>query len=418
MPATAVPERTRDAERRRGARRRAGALAVSTVLGVSALVWSLAHLFTGHSLWARAIAWGDSDVGDHRRFPLRVVENAAPRFDFAAPTVAEIERYAPALRTVTTERNGRSVTEDLAVFLRRTQTVAFLIVKDDVLLYEAYLYGHDRESTVTSFSVAKSFVSALVGIAIAERHIGSVEDAITAYVPELLERDARYADVTLRHLLSMSSGIRYRELGLPWGDDAATYYAPDLRAVAVSSPIEGEPGERFHYNNFHPLLLGLVLERATGRPVAQYLEETIWRPLGMEAPGSWSLDSERSGFEKMESGVNGRAIDFAKFGRLFLRGGDWDGVPVVPAEWVEASTRGVVDAGGALRPGVRYGYLWWVNPRGEGRDHVLAAGKHGQFVYVAPDQGVIIVRFGRADRYGAWVDLFESLVERLAGASP
>lgn len=388
------------------------------MVGVIALVWSLAHLFTGHSLWARAIAWGDSDVGDHRRFPLRVVENAAPRFDFAGPTLAEIERYAPVLRTVTIERNGRAVTEDLEAFLTRTQTVAFLVVKDDVLLYEAYFHGYDRESTVTSFSVAKSFVSALVGIAIGEGLIGSVEDPITAYVPELQQRDARYADVTLRHLLSMSSGIRYRELGLPWGDDAATYYALDLRAVAVSSPIEGEAGARFHYNNFHPLLLGLVLERATGRPVAQYLEETLWRPLGMEAPGSWSLDSERSGFEKMESGVNGRAIDFAKFGRLFLRGGDWDGAQIVPAEWVAASTRGAVDAGGALRPGMRYGYLWWVNPQADERDHVLAAGKHGQFVYVAPDQGVIIVRFGRADRFGAWVELLESMVERLAGAGP
>ncbi len=252
----------------------------------------------------------------------------------------------------------------------------------------------------------------------AEGVIDSVEDPITRYVPELLERDPRYARVTLRHLLRMASGIRYRELGLPWGDDAATYYAPDLRAVAVSSPIVSEPGEAFHYNNFHPLLLGLVLERATARPVAQYLEETIWRRLGMEAPGSWSLDSERSGFEKMESGINGRAIDFAKFGRLFLRGGDWDGAQIVPAEWVEGSTSGVVHTGGALRTGLRYGYFWWVNPQAEGRDHVLAAGKHGQFIYLAPDDGVIVVRFGRADPHGAWVAFFESLVERVAAVGP
>ena len=134
--------------------------------------------------------------------------------------------------------------------------MAFLVVKDDVLLYEGYLGGFDRSSTVTSFSVAKPFVSALVGIAIAEDVIDGVEDPITRYVPELLERDPRYAGVTLRHLLNMSSGIRYRELGLPWGDDVATSYAPGLRAVAVSRPIVGELGERFHDNNYHPLLLG------------------------------------------------------------------------------------------------------------------------------------------------------------------
>lgn len=377
-------------------------------------MWSTAHLFTGHSLWARAIAWGDSDIGDHRRFPMRVVEHAGPRFDFTPPTAAQLERYAPALTTVPTVRFGRSVTEDLDRFLRRTGTVAFLVVKDDVLLYEAYFHGYERESTVTSFSVAKSFVSALIGIAIADGYVGSVEDPITDYVPELLERDPRYAEVTLHHLLTMASGIRYRELGLPWGDDAATYYAPDLRAVAVSSPIEGEPGGRFHYNNFHPLLLGLVLERTTGRPVAQYLEETLWRPLGMEAPGSWSLDSERSGFEKLESGINGRAIDVAKFGRLFLRGGAWNGEQLVPSEWVEASTSGVIDTGGPLR----YGYLWWVNPRAGQRDHVIAAGKHGQYLYLVPDKDLMFVRFGRADPYGRWDALFADLAARFAALDP
>lgn len=93
--------------------------------------------------------------------------------------------------------------------------------------------------------------------------------------------------------------------------------------MAVSSVIVGNPGLTFRYSNLHQLLLGLVLERTTGRPVAKYLEEKIWKPLGMETPGSWSLDRKKSGFEKMESGINGRAIDFAKFGRLFLNKGNW-----------------------------------------------------------------------------------------------
>jgi CubicO group peptidase (beta-lactamase class C family) len=112
----------------------------------------------------------------------------------------------------------------------------------------------------------------------------------------------------------MSSGLEYSGEGGgggPLGDDAKTYYDPNLRELALTVEPEVEPGTRWEYNNYHPLLLGMILERATGRPVSAYLSQKIWRPLGMEADGSWSLDSEASGFEKMESGINARAIDFA-----------------------------------------------------------------------------------------------------------
>lgn len=378
------------------------------------LIWLGAHLFTANSQWARAIAWFQSDIQDYKRFPMRIVANAAPRFDFRQPTVEEQARYAPAFNLITYQKNGRSVTKDFEAFLEGTDTVAFLAIKDDALLYENYFNGYNHDSTVTSFSTAKSFVSALVGIAIAEGYIDSVEDPITQYVPELLEKDPRYRNITLRHLLSMSSGINYDEHGLPWSDDAATYYAPDMRALAISSPIEGEPGQEFHYNNFHPLLLGLVLERTTGRPVAQYLEEKIWKPLGMEAPGSWSLDSQRSGFEKMESGINGRAIDFAKFGRLFLNQGNWNGAQLIPADWVDESTRRDT----TTDPVENYQYLWWVNADVTGEHHFLAAGKHGQYIYIVPEQDLILVRFGKTDPLGKWRDIFAALAERLATQTP
>ncbi len=383
---------------------------VFSFVGVLVLIWLGAHLFTANSQWARAIAWLDSDIDDYKRFPMRVVANAAPTFDFLQPSVEIQQRYAPAFDTITYSQNGQSVARDFAKFLEQTDTVAFLVIKDDTLLYEGYFNGYDHNSTVTSFSIAKSFVSALVGIAISDGYISGVDDPITKYVPELLEKDPRYQNITLRHLLTMSSGIRYRELSMPWSDDAATYYAPDLRAVAISSPIVGVPGQEFHYNNFHPLLLGMVLERVTGRPVAQYLEEKIWKPLGMEAPGSWSLDSEQSRFEKMESGINGRAIDFAKFGRLFLNEGNWNGVQFIPAEWVDESTR--LDT--ATDPALQYQYFWWVNVEATGKHHYYAAGKHGQYIYLVPEQNLIFVRFGRTDPYRHWDELFEVLTERIA----
>jgi len=379
-------------------------------VGLLVLLWLGAHLFTANSQWARAIAWLDSDIDDYKRFPMRIVANAAPTFSFLPPSTEIQRRYTSVFDTITYLQNGTSVTEDFDKFLEKNDTVAFLVIKDDVLLYEGYFNGYDHNSIVTSFSVAKSFVSALVGIAICEGYISSVEDPITKYVPELLVKDPRYQNITLRHLLTMSSGIHYNEYGMPWSDDTAIYYGPDLRAVAISGLIVGEPGQKFHYNNFHPLLLGLVLERTTGQHVAQYLEEKLWKPLGMEAPGSWSLDSEQSGFEKMESGINGRAIDFAKFGRLFLHEGNWNGAQLIAAEWVDESTRRDTTAD----PAPQYQYFWWTNSTVTDKHHYFAAGKHGQYIYIVPEQNLIFVRFGRTDPYHNWVGTFEILAKHIA----
>jgi CubicO group peptidase (beta-lactamase class C family) len=390
--------------------RRAILYSIFGFIGLLVFIWLGAHLFTADSQWARAISWLDSDIDDYKRFPMRVVSNAPPVFNFRQPSAEIRQRYTTAFATITYTQNGKAVTQNFDEFLKKTDTVAFLVIKDDVLLYEGYFNGYDHNSIVTSFSIAKSFVSALVGMAIAEGYIGSVEDPITKYVPELLENDPRYQNITLRHLLTMSSGIRYNEGGLPWSDDTTTYYAPDLRAVAISSPIVALPGQEFHYNNFHPLLLGLVLERTTGRHVAQYLEEKIWRPIGMEAPGSWSLDSERSGFEKMESGINGRAIDFAKFARLFLNKDRWNGTQLIPTAWVDESTR--LDT--TTDPAPQYQYFWWVNSKVTDRHPYFAAGKHGQYIYIVPEQNMIFVRFGKTDPYRRWVELCEILAERIA----
>lgn len=386
---------------------------LASFVSLLVLIWLGAHLFTSHSQWARAIAWMDSDFLDYTLFPRRTVANAAPTFNFQQPSADIQQQYAPVFETLTYPQGETIVTQDFATFLAKTDTVAFLVLKDDVLLYEGYFNGYDHDSTVTSFSMAKSFVSALVGIAIAEGYIGCVTDPITKYVPSLLSKDSRYQHITLRHLLSMASGIRYEEDGLPWSDDATTYYAPDLRAAAISSPITRPPGEEFHYNNFHPLLLGLVLERTTGRPVAQYLAEKIWQPLGMEAPGSWSLDSEHSGFEKMESGINGRAIDFAKFGWLFLRQGKWRGQQLIPAAWIAESTR--IDA--TTDPALAYQYFWWINTKATGKHHFYAAGKYGQYLYLAPEQNLLFVRFGKTDPYGQWPEIFEILAQRIFRSS-
>jgi len=362
----------------------------------------------------------DSDVGDAQRFP---------RIGFPASTQPRPFPEAPdatlAARLATAEARYQGAARQvgpLDAFLADNDTTAFLVVRDGRLVYERYFHGAQRDTPATSFSVAKSVTSTLVGIAIAEGRIGGVDDPVAKYLPEL--RGAGFERITLHHLLSMSSGLEFRQprlLGIvdaPWSDDSLQYYDPDIRTRALGVRVHEAPGH-FLYNNFHPQLLGIILERTTGRSPAAYLSEKLWQPLGAEFPGSWSVDSEARRFTKMESGVNARPIDFAKLGALFLQGGAWHGRQVVPANWVEAATS--PQSGNERdwpRPhfanGGFYGYFWWIYRLPDGARDFAAVGKHGQMIYVAPRKNVVLVRNGFSKgRVDWWPLLMRSFVDQL-----
>jgi CubicO group peptidase (beta-lactamase class C family) len=294
------------------------------------------------------------------------------------------------------------------------------VLQDDAVLYEKYFNDTRRDSIVTSFSMAKSFTSALIGKAIQEGYIGSVNDPITTYLLELAARDPRFKDIAIRDLLLMSSGLEYEEFRplLLNGDDPLTTYYPDQRQLALeNTQIIDPPGRYFLYNKYHPQLLGMILERSTGMRVSDYLQTRLWNPLGMEFAGSWSTDSQASDFEKMQTGVNARAIDFAKFGALYRDGGKWQGAQVLPVAWVEESTRPYFPENAtsyyspyfAALPGqAYYKYMWWGYARsGEAYDFA-AEGDKGQFIYVSPQKDLVIVRNGID--YGIpsrdWMQLF------------
>jgi CubicO group peptidase (beta-lactamase class C family) len=407
--ATTAPRGTVTAEggelarrpRRRWRRRLAvGAVAV---LVVSLALYGWAWSSVDRSTIARAVVWGEADVGDQDRFPDRQVRAGAD----ASPLPAGGGIELPAASAGTA---GGAGFESL---LGTTGTRAFLVVHRDRLVYERYLDGSDRQTRQTSFSVAKSFVSTLVGIAVDEGLIDSVEDPVTDYLPELAARDPRFERITLRHLLTMSSGIRYWETDLPWpwSDDTATYYGVDLRDVARNGTrIERPPGQQWQYNNYHPLLLGMVLERATGMSVSDYMATRLWQPLGAEADATWNLDSERSGFEKMESGLNATAVDYARFGQLVLHNGEWNGTRVVSKAWVRAATAVDTDTD----PADFYQAFWWVDVERPGRFYAL--GNYGQYIYVAPDADAVIVRVGRdwgVDNH-SWLATFRGIADQLA----
>jgi CubicO group peptidase (beta-lactamase class C family) len=371
-------------------------LLLAAVLGVYGWAWSS----TDDSTFARALIWRESDVGDQHRFPARRIPAGARASSLPAGVEANLAVSGDGTR--------------LDEFLRETDTRAFLVVHGDRLVKERYFGGSTRESLQTSFSVAKSFVSTLVGIAIDEGLIGSVDDRLTEYLPELAARDPRFREITLRDLLTMSSGIRYREGGFPsLGDDTYTYYGVDLRDVALNRVrIEGPPRIAWQYNNYHPLLLGLVLERTTGTSVSAFMATRLWQPLGAEADATWNLDSERSGFEKLESGVNARAIDYARFGLLFLHNGEWNGRRIVSEGWVRAATGADTTTDPAYYHGYRY--FWWLDVERPGRFYAL--GKYGQYIYVAPDADAVVVRFGRDWGVGnvTWLATFRDVADQLA----
>jgi CubicO group peptidase (beta-lactamase class C family) len=386
-----------------------------TLAGIVVLVILVAGLLIIPSFFypfeyvRRVVFWGSSDVYDYQKFPERKLEKGDPLFRFSHGFERSKVRKG-------FQEAGRM--DDLDSFLASNGTQAFIVIRDDRLLYEGYFKGAQRDTMFTSFSVAKSFLSALIGIAISDGYIRGVNDPITHYLPELGARDSRFSQITIRHLLMMCSGIRYAEFPFFHGDDAKTYYFPDLRRLALQeTEIVHGPGKRFQYNNYHPLLLGLILERSTGQSVSIYLQEKIWKPLGMEFLGSWSLDSLSSGFEKLESGINARAIDFAKFGRLFLREGNWEGKQLIPALWVRASTSEDASLDRAIYYPKKgsfsslsnqyYKYMWWGMVR-EGRNDFFARGHHGQFIYISPHKSLIIVRNG--ERVGVpaekWIEMF------------
>jgi CubicO group peptidase (beta-lactamase class C family) len=228
----------------------------------------------------------------------------------------------------------------------------------------------------------------------------------------------------------MASGLDYR--AMRWfifnGDDPLTTDHPDQRKIAsTNTNIVDSPGQYFLYDKYHPQLLGMILERATGMTVTDYTQMQLWDPLGMGYDGAWALDSAASGFEKMEAGLNARAIDYAKFGRLFLEGGVWDGLQMVSSRWVEESTSldatthtpeyyaesfgpGVYDGGAGY-----YRYMWYGRQRNDRQPDFSAAGDHGQFIHVSAANSVIIVR--SATNYGIpfkeWVDVLYDAADRL-----
>lgn len=338
----------------------------------------------------RFVFYNFADINDHKKFQSRPLKKGTDTFSFPKASRGKVPKEI---------YNG-----PFDQYLEDHKTVAFLIIKNDSIQYEKYFQGYDHESIVPSFSMAKSVTSILIGCAIDEGLIQSVDEPIVKYIPEL-NKDG-FDKVSIKHLLQMTSGIEFNEsYANPFGDAASFYYGLNLRKQIGKMKLKSEPGKQFEYISGNTQLLGLILERVLkGKTVTQYLQEKLWTPLGMEYDASWSIDRKKDGLEKTFCCLNARARDFAKIGRLYKNKGNWDGQQIVSQKWVEASTK-LDTLNGSVR---YYQYQWWLPTPGE---DFMAEGILGQFVYVNPAKDLIIVRLGKNDGKADWWTIFTALAK-------
>ena len=352
----------------------------------------------------KIIYYNYPDTDDYKIFPARTLIPSTTPFRFTVDVTSN--RVPPHIRY----GDERQIL--LEEFLNSTDTLAFLIVKDGMLIYEQYLSSHGQSSISMSFSVTKSIVSALVGIAIHEGYIHSIDQPVTDYIPELSGRG--FEAVTLKHLIQMTSGMGDEDFGVfnnPFGRQARLTYTSDVEEELVDLELEDTPGKHFVYKSVDNALLGLVLKRALiPKTMTDYLQEKIWNPLGMESGALWSIDHAPDGIERTWCCISATARDLAKFGRLYLNKGYWKGNPIIPEEWVVQSTREDMTNGSAGY----YQYGWWIMSK-QYKDY-RAEGILGQFIYVNPVKNVIIVRLGE-NRGGLswkeWKEVFVDLAENV-----
>lgn len=277
----------------------------------------------------------------------------------------------------------------LTQYMRKYHIAGVMVLQNGRVRLEQYAEGYGPDTHWPSFSVAKSVTSTLLGIALAQGYVNSLEDTLVTYIPQL--RGSAYADVTVRQLLTMTSGVRWNEdYDDPNSDVAQMYMAScqgDLALVVPylkKLPRQWPAGTHFNYNTAETDLLGVLVQNATGRSLATYLSQTIWQPYGMASDAYW-LHDECSGGNTGGSGLQATLPDYARFGLFMLNGGRINGESIIAPAWLTHA----LDIQVAIEDSERgYGYLWWI----DSDDSYAAVGIFGQLVYIDPSRHLVIAQ--------------------------
>ena len=293
---------------------------------------------------------------------------------------------------VSKEYNKAQLPEFIKPINDKLGTVAYMVIKNDSIIFEEYWNGYSADSSSNSFSMAKSWISTLVGIAIKEGKIESINQKACDFLPEFCEGDN--SKITIKHLLTMSSGLDWDEdYHDPLGQTAEAYFAPNLKEQMMRLKAVETPGEIFKYHSSCSQLLAFIVESATGKSVNEYTSEKLWKPMGAKHPALWNTDTKR-GDEKAFCCINSNARDFARLGKLYLNQGNWNGTQLLDSNYVKEATSvaNLLDEDG--NKNVNYGYQFWIANR-KGLDVYYTRGLWGQYVICIPEKDMIIVRLGR-----------------------
>ncbi|NPA37725.1 MAG: serine hydrolase [Chlorobi bacterium] len=288
--------------------------------------------------------------------------------------------------------NKPELSKTLKDTLENYESVAFVVIRNDSLLIEKYWDNYGPDSYSNSFSMAKSIVSLLIGAAIDEGKIGSVDDPVYRYLPHLNEGKSR--DLTIRDLLTMSSGSNWDEsYNSPLSMTTEAYYGNNLPELAKRIHVVDQPGKQFSYKSGDSQLLGLLIRNATGKTLSEYCSEKLWQPIGAVNDALWSLD-RKDGYEKAYCCFNSNALDFARFGKLMLNKGRFDDKQIIPERYItKAMSPASYLTDNSGKPVDFYGYQFWIMHDG-GKSYPYMRGILGQYIIAVPEKNAIIVRLG------------------------
>ena len=328
-------------------------------------------------------------ISDYEYFENREIKNSVPQ-----PWLLH-EKY----NSVTQSENLKKLNEE-------TKTKSFLVIKNDSIVFEKYFDDHKSTSLSNSFSVAKSIVTSMLFKAIMEGKIEGLDQPLSDYFEEYKEGLA--SELTVGDLASMSSGMKWSEKYYNVINiTSESYFTDDLRSVILRQDIIDKPGQSFRYSSGDTQLLGMVIEKATGTTLTNYLSEKFWQPMGAENSALWQIDSAKSGMEKAYCCIASTARDFARFGKLFINKGKWNDEMILDPSYIDLSINPVFE------DSPYYGYGWWLYNY-EGKKVFTMNGHLGQFVISFPDENIIIVRQGDYNNKGngdGSSDLFKYIAE-------
>lgn len=282
--------------------------------------------------------------------------------------------------------NSVTTTPKLEKVNQEWGTIAYLIIKNDSIWFEKYYDGFGEDSKSNSFSMAKSYVSGLMGKAIMEGYIKSLDQPVCDFLPAFCEGKA--AKMTVGDLSSMSSGTNWDEAYYsPLSITTRAYFDDDLAKVMNGLKVVDEPGQGFKYASGDTQMLAMVIEKATGKKMYDYFEESFWKPLGAENPTLWQVDSEDHDLVKAYCCIASNAKDFARFGKLYKDHGKWNGQQILDSAFVAKSVKP------RFPESPEYGYGWWLRQMGD-KHFFMMRGHLGQYVFVEPNDNIMIIRLG------------------------